>query len=569
MNANLKTDHAHRVEHDFIELKNYNFAAQQVVLSNHLIEQLRLSKVSNKSMQTFAFLDALTRLSGFGLVMSKGFASIECFKQMHAIQDQLAIKNFKIAIQELKDIEIDVYHYINIDGKKRNKKIKQRVKLFNVIKLENSDHGKGLVYEFNHITTQFIDNRLGKAEYFKLYAKKHSIPSDKYEFYSNVLSENLLKLCSLDYGFTVSEVNHFTSFSPDELATEFEKNTIIHQRFNNVDSNAIFSSSSQYKYFSKVMFGSIQCFECLHTHQLQNYVLSKLATNKDRYTDTTGKKYFVGIVTALELREALGFELPKYDDNYELGLAINKLVLDLNKYSEHTISISKLNKAGNRGVLAEFELSITHKNSDELKVVQEAFKYKNKKGNKVSAEFTLLRNFTFKNLFKVGNDGKVKVLSKSLFVQSVVKADEKTKPNNLFSAINDKYSQAHTNIDEERAIQAQKLKKEKEAQIAKVLPTIELKDVLEYTKSNSSIILTSKHSSKIKEITVAGMGREYTYTTEQNLRPKSMHDFELSLEDLKLFKSQFAGIRSIHKAMNLKLNVKFSDGNTATTCINA
>ena len=111
--------------------------------------------------------------------------------------------------------------------------------------------------------------------------------------------------------------------------------------------------------------------------------------------------------------------------------------------------------------------------------------------------------------------------------------------------------------------------KEKEEQIAKVLPTIELKDVLEYTKSNSSIILTSKHSSKIKEITVAGMGREYTYTTEQNLRPKSMHDFELSLEDLKLFKSQFAGIRSIHKAMNLKLNVKFSDGNTATTCINA
>jgi len=569
MNANLKTDHAHRIEHDFIELKNYNFSAQQVVLSNHLIEQLHLNKVSNKSMQTFALLDALTRLSGFGLVMSKGFASIECFKQMHAIQDQLAIKNLKIAIQELKDIEVDVYHYINIDGKKRNKKIKQRVKLFNVLKLENSDHGKGLVYEFNHIATQFIDNRLGKAEYFKLYAKKHSISSDKYEFYSNLLSHNLNKLCSLDYGFTVNEVNHFTSLAPDDLATEFKKNIIINQRFNNVDSNAIFSSSTQYKYFSKVMFGSIQCFECLHTHQLQNYVLSKLAINKDRYIDTSGKKYFVSIVTALELREALGFELPKYDDNYELGLAINKLVADLNKYSEHTISISKLNKAGNRGVFAEFELSITHKDSDELKVVQEAFKHKNKKGSKVSAEFTLLRNFTFKNLFKVSNDGKVKVLSKSLFVQSVVKAEDKTKPNNLFSAINDKYSQAHTNIDEELSIHAQKLKDKKEAEISNVIPVNELKDVLEFTKSNSSIILTSKHASKIKEITVVGFGKEYTYTVEQNLRPKSMLDFELSLEDLKLFKAQFAGIKRIHKTMNLRLNVKFSDGNTASTCVQA
>lgn len=569
MNANLKTDHAQRIEHDFIELKNYNFSAQQVVLSNHLIEQLHLNKVSNKSMQTFAFLDALTRLSGFGLVMSKGFASIECFKQMHAIQDQLAIKNFKIAIQELKDLEVDVYHYISIDGKKRNKKIKQRVKLFNTIKLENSDHGKGLVYEFNHIATQFIDNRLGKAEYFKLYAKKHCISGDKYEFYSNLLSDNLLKLCSLDYGFTVNEVNHFTSLPPDELATEFEKSSIIHQRFNNVDSNAIFSSSSQYKYFSKVMFGSIQCFECLHTHQLQNYVLSKLAINKDRYADATGKKYFVGIVTALELREALGFELPKYDDNYELSLAINKLVSDLNKYSEHTISICKLDKAGNRGVLAEFELSITNKNADELKAVQEAFKHKNKKGSKVSAEFTLLRNFTFKNLFKVSNDGKVKVLSKSLFVQSVVKTDDKARPNNIFSAVNDKYSQAHTNINEEIAVHAQKLKDDKEAQPQKVSPLRELKDVLEFTKSNSSIVLTSKHASKIKEITVASMGKEYTYTTEQNLRPKSLNDFELSLEALKLFKAQFVGIISIHKAMTLKFNVKFSDGNTATTRITA
>lgn len=569
MNANLKTMRAQTIEHDFIELKNYNFSSQQVVLSDHLIEQLRLNKISNKGMQTFVFLDALTRLSGYGLVMSKGFASIEYYKQIHAIKDQLAIKNFKLAIEELKNIEVDVYHYINIDGKKRNKRVKQRIKLFNVIKLENSDHGKGIVYEFNHIATQFIENRLGNAEYFKLYAKKHSIASDKYEFYSNLLSENLLKLCSLDYGFTVDQVNHFTSLPPDELAKEFEKNIIIHQRFNSVDSNAIFSSSSQYKYFSKVMFGSLQCFECLHTHQLQNYVLSKLALNKDRYTDTTGKKYFVGIVTALELREALGFELPKYDDNYELNLAINKLVADLNKYSEHTVSINKLNKAGNRGVLAEFELSITHKNADELKAVKQAFKHKNKKGSKVSTEFTLLRNFTFKNLFKVGNDGKVRVLSKSLFIQSVVKSEEKTKPNNLFSAINDKYSQSHTSIEEERAIHAKKRKQEDDAKQDNGKPVKELKDVMEFSKSNSSIILTSKHDSKIQEITVTNMGKEYTYTEKQNLRPKSTHDFELSLEDLKIFKALFVGIRPIHKTMSMKLNIKFSDGYTTTTHIDA
>lgn len=569
MNANLKTDHAHRIEHDFIELKNYNFSSQQVVLSNHLIEQLHQKKLSNKSMQTLSLLDTISRLTGFGFVMSKSFASIECFKQIHAIQDQLAVKNLKAAIQELNELEVDVYHYINIDGRKRNKKIKQTVKLFNVLKLENSDHGKGIIYEFNHIATQFIDNRLGKDEYFKLYAKKHLISNDKYDFYSALLADNLHKLCSLDYGFSVSEVNHLTNLQPDDLIHQFKNSELINQKFKAVDSNAIHSSSSQYKYFSKVMFGSIQCFECLHTHQLQSYVLSKLSIAKDRYIDSTGKKYFVGIVTALELREALGFDLPKYDDNYELTLAINKLTDDLNKYSEHTVSIKKLNKAGNRGVLAEFELSITQKAPDELKIVQEKFKHKNKKGNKVSSEFLLLRNFTFKNLFKVTNEGKVKILSKSLFVQTIVKSEDKAKPNNLFSANNDKYSQAHIDPKEERKSKLQEQEdnsiiddEENKGNLHKLV------NAFDFTKSDSAILLKSKIDKKIKEITISAFGKEQTFTSEKNLLPKSSFDFELSLEDLKSFKRSYRidAIKA-NKAYTITFTVWFTDGNFASTAI--
>ena len=569
MNANLKTDHAHRIEHDFIELKNYNFSSQQVVFSNHLIEQLHQNKLSNKSMQVLSLLNTISRLTGFGLFMSKSFASIECFKQIHAIKDQLAVKNLKVAIQELDELKVDVFHYINIDGRKRNKKIKQTVKLFNTLSLENSDHGKGVIYEFNHIATQFIDNRLGKDEYFKLYAKKHLISNDKYDFYSALLADNLHKLCSLDYGFSVSEVNHLTNLKPDDLIHEFNNSELINQRFKAVDSNAIHSSSSQYKYFSKVMLGSIQCFECLHTHHLQSYVLSKLSIAKDRYVDTTGKKYFVGIVTALELREALGFERPKYDDNYELTLAINKLTDDLNKFSEHTVSIKKLNKAGNRGVLAEFELSITQKAPDELKIVQENFKHKNKKGNKISSEFLLLRNFTFKNLFKVTNEGKVKILSKSLFVQSIVKGEDKAKPNNLFSANNDKYSQAHIDPKEEAKSKLRELKAssvingdENKVNLQKLV------NAFDCTKSDSAILLKSKIDKKIKKRTISAYGNEQTLTSEKNLLPNNSFDFELSLEDVKSFKRSHKiwALRS-NKPYSLTLTAWFADGNFSSQVI--
>ena len=569
MNTNLKTDHAHRIEHDFIDLKNYNFSSQQVVLSNYFIEQLHQKKLSNKSIQTLALLNTISRLSGFGFVMSKSFASIECFKQIHAIKDQLALKNVKAAIQELNELEVDVFHYINIDDKKRNKKIKQTVKLFNYLKLENSDHGKGIIYEFNHISTQFIDNRLGKDEYFKLYAKKHLISSDKYDFYSALLADNLHKLCSLDYGFSVSEVNHLTNLQPDDLVHEFNHSEFINQKFKAVDLNAIHSSSSQYKYFSKVMFGSLQCFECLHTHQLQSYVLSKLSIAKDRYIDSTGKKYYVGIVTALELREALGFDLPKYDDNYELTLAINKLIGDLNKYSEHTIAIKKLNKTGNRGVLAEFELSITHKTTDEVKKVQEMFKHKNKKGNKISSEFLLLRNFTFKTLFEVTNKGKVKILSKSLFVQTIVKSEDKAKPNNLFSATNDKYSQAHIDPKEERKSKLQEQKDNLVADSEKKKESLhKLVNAFDFTKSDSAILLKSKIDKKIKEITISAFGNQQTFTSEKNLLPKSSFDFELSLEDVKSFKQANRIISlKIKKVYSLTFTAWFTDGSFASTVI--
>lgn len=567
MTPNLTKGYAQNFEHGFTDLKNYNFSTQQVVLSNYLIQQLHLNKVSNRGMQLFANMDSVTRLSGYGVYMSKNFIPVEHFKNIQVIQDQLAIKYLKDSVEELKKVRIDVYHYVS--GSKRNKKVKQTIPLFKELRLINSDHGKGVIYEFNHIVTQMIENRLGKDEYFKLYAKKHNLSGDAYNHYHNLIADDLFKLCSLDYGFPLSEVDDYIELSPFELARQFESNHHLIEQLDGVDSNAIHSSSQQYKYFTKILFGTTQCFECLHTHQMHSYILSKSTLEKERYIDAAGNKHLISIVTAQELREALGFEKPIYDDNYELTLALNKLIKDLNKYSEKNVDLKKIKKNGNRGLSAQFQLTISDKSDSEIKALNEVFKYKNKKkGSSVSTEFKLLRDFNLK-LYRVTNDGKVKILSKPLFLEIPSKAQEKNSSKNFFSTSNEKYSQAHIDpVEERRELRARlaqgkgqnNLIADEESSI-KDSPLASESDVLHLELTDNSMLLKSSYSKKIKKVTLDLRGHEAVFFQDNNLLANSStFNYELSRDNIRLFKQNAKFLRP-NKKYEVTVRVTYDDSN--------
>lgn len=533
-------------DRDFIDLSNYNIATQQVVMSNHLIDQLHVKRLSNKANQIYSLMVVQSRLSGYGFFMTKGFISIDHFKSIHLIKDQLALKNMNEAVKELKSVIISVYHYVK--GSKRNIKIKQDVSLFSDLKIVNSEHGKGICYEFNHILTQLLENRFRKAEYFKLYAVKHRISNDKYDFYENLLSENIFKLCSIDFGFTVNETTHFTNLAPESLINEFKLNPIFSEKINLVDENARLASSQQYKYFSKTLLATTQCFDGLHTHRMHSFVLSKLATIKERYETSEGDKVLVNIITSQEIRESLGFNLPKYDDNYELQKAVEKLIVDLNKYSDFFVDLKKLQKAGNRGLSAQFQLTITNKSATDLNEMKSnALRYKVKKGDPLSKEFGLLRNFTIRNQFTVDEFDCVKVISKSLFIIDKVKTAKQSSGTSFFSAKNEQYSQAHVDPTVKPTLPV----KSYNANISKKVNTLGV-----CTEDNLIVIECNENVDKLKSVNISWHEMKVHINTTDLAVDKINNKILINVNAIKEFKRGLGGIGLKRFTFDITANYK-------------